>query len=110
MLLVPERARADAMFCAERAYYHFATVDTSDDGDLPGPGEDIEAFAEKLFSCLDPQEGDESRAGSAPETEVRVFVDNVERKLPPITAPALGRLTSALAGYDDALSFFSYFQ
>lgn len=121
MILVPDRARADVMFCAERAYYHFATDDTTDDGDLPGPGDRIEEFGNSLLDALTPRSGETPLSGStahdptlnsdgSPVVRVRVFVDNVEYKLQsPLTDGALSRLTKIISAYDEALGFISQF-
>lgn len=106
MILVPDQARADVMFCADRAYYHFATESGTEDGDLPGLGADTDAFGRKLLAAIEPLEGETPDSRS----RVRIFVDNVEHQLPaPLSAEAVSRLAALLAAYNDSLGFFSYF-
>lgn len=37
MISVRDKARADIAVSADRIYYRFATADTVDEGDIPGP-------------------------------------------------------------------------
>ncbi len=106
MMLVPDQTRADAMFCTDRAYYHFATESGVEDGDLPGLGDEIDAFGQKILDAIRPLEGEQPDS----RLTVRIFVDNVEHKLPaPLTPGAISRLTAILTAYNDSLAFFSYF-
>lgn len=116
MLLAPERARADVMFCADRAYYHFATDSSTEDGDLPGLGDRINDFGERLLQAVASRPGEtplESTDGNSigtSEVGLRIFVDNVEQKRSiPLTRQGLQRLTRILGDYDDSLAFFTYF-
>lgn len=103
MISVRDKARADIAISADRIYYRFATEDTADEGDLPGPGEQLELLVARLNDALRPVEGE------APITDndfsAKLFVDN---KLQPnlnLTSGAVRRLANLLRARDDAFAF-----
>ncbi len=108
MLLVPDRARADVMLRADRAYYRFATPSASEDGDIPGLGESLEVFGNRILEAIRPLDGETP----IPECDLqmRLFVDNVERQASaPLTEQAIRRLGNMLTAHNESLEFFTRF-
>lgn len=72
MLSIPDKARADVMISPERVYYHFATEDAIEDGDLPGPGDRIEAVCTRILDALQAKD-DEAELS---DVKLQLYVDN----------------------------------
>ena len=74
MLSIPGEARADVMISPERVYYHFATEDAIEDGDLPGPGERMEPVCTRILEDLKSDNGQTAeRPGNV---RLQLYVDN----------------------------------
>ena len=52
MISVRDKARADIAVSADRIYYRFATADTVDEGDIPGPGEQLDLLVARLADAM----------------------------------------------------------
>lgn len=72
MLSIPDKARADVMISPERVYYHFATEDAIEDGDLPGSGDRIEPVCTRILDALQTREEETE----LPAVKLQLYVDN----------------------------------
>jgi hypothetical protein len=52
MLKIEDNARADVAMTPDKTYYRFATLDTLEDGELPGLGDNFGKFAEELLAAF----------------------------------------------------------
>ncbi len=104
MLSIPERARADIMISPDRVYYHFATEDAIEDGDLPGPGDRIEPVCTRILEALTAR-GDEQPVEGV---KLQLYVDNA---LTPCTwsRESLLRATEQLSTFGPAMEFLRNF-
>lgn len=85
MISVRDKARADIAVSADRIYYRFATADTVDEGDIPGPGEQLDLLVARLADAMRPLEGESPIADD--DFSAKLFVDN---KLQPNPNPYAG--------------------
>lgn len=56
MFGVLEVAKAAVAITDARIYYTFATVDSLEEGELPGPGKDFEELRKSLLDCFEREE------------------------------------------------------
>jgi len=103
MLSVRDKARADIAISADRIYYRFATADTVDEGDLPGPGEELDLFVARLSEGLRPAEGETPIADD--DFSAKLFIDNRQQTGFVLTPESIRRGTTLLRSRDDAFAF-----
>ena len=107
MISARDKARADIAISADRIYYRFATEDTADEGDLPGPGDEFDLFVARLVEALSPKDGEATITDAY--FSARLFIDN---KLQPgfkLSPESLRRASNLLRTRDDAFAFINGF-
>lgn len=103
MISVRDKARADIAISADRIYYRFATDDTADEGDLPGPGEELDLFAARLSEAFRPGEGETPITDA--DFSAKLFLDNKLQSGFALTPESIRRGTTLLRSRDDAFAF-----
>lgn len=106
MLKIDDNARADVAMTSEKTYYRFATVDTLEDGELPGMGEQFATFAEKLLSTFNAGVG---TTGSIEPVKFTIFVNNRVATPVILNNDTLRTFVNMLAEVHDEFGFLTGF-
>lgn len=104
MLSIPDKARADIMISPERVYYHFATEDSIEDGDLPGPGDRIEPVCTRILDALQSHAGETELA----DVKLQLYINNVLRPCD-WSRQSLLRATEQLTALGEPMAFLRAF-
>lgn len=104
MLSIPDKARADVMISPDRVYYHFATEDAIEDGDLLGPGDRIEPVCTRILDALQTLPGEDA----LPDVKLQLYVDNA-LKTCEWSRQSLLRATDQLTTLGEPLAFLRAF-
>jgi hypothetical protein len=106
MLKIEDNARADVAMTPDKTYYRFATVDTLEDGELPGLGDKFGAFAEALLASFNAGVGASS---SIDPVKFTLFVNNRIANPVILNNDTLRAFVSKLEGAHDEFGFLSGF-
>lgn len=107
MLSVEGTARADVMLTADRTYYRFATVDSVEDGELPGHPDTFDAFAGELLAVFN-----DSTSDGAPIDPVRFTIFVNSTRVTPLTLnnDTLRTFIEKMARYAEEFAFMRGFE
>jgi hypothetical protein len=106
MLKIEDNARADVAMTPDKTYYRFATLDTLEDGELPGLNEKFGNFAEDLLSSFNAGVG--ASADISP-VKFTLFVNNRVAQPVILNNDTLRKFVSTLADKYDEFGFLAGF-
>ena len=105
MMGVADTARADVALTPDRIYYRFATDESIEDGELPGPKEDFGLLADELLTAATAKEGERPLTDGV---KVTIFVDNRLSEIK-FSEESLHRLVSRLRQVAEEFAFLGGF-
>lgn len=107
MFGVPEVAKAAVAITSARIYYTFATVDSIEEGELPGPGQDFEDLRASLLACFDGEEygGNEDVS----PLRVNIYRNNVMYRPSRMNLRRLQNFVNILASRNEEFLFLENF-
>jgi hypothetical protein len=106
MLKVEDNARADVAMTPDKTYYRFATLETLEDGELPGLGDNFGKFADDLLASFNAGVGTSS---SIDPVKFTLFVNNKIAQPVILNNDTLRSFVGKLASAHDEFGFLTGF-